>query len=73
MDLAGQVDPHTLVRVVVGSADDVAPEALSRAYVQRLEMRHVNVRLAIIPDAQHDILLDSRVMLEIASLIAQVR
>lgn len=71
MDLAARVDTHTVVRAIVGSADDVAPPALSRAYVERLRARGVHADLLEIPGAPHDILLDQRVLAEVGKALAQ--
>lgn len=71
MDLAARVDTHTVVRVIVGTADDVAPPPLSRAYVQRLRSRGVHADLLEIPGAPHDILLDQRVLAEVGKVLAQ--
>ena len=67
MDLAAEVDPATVVKVIVGDSDNVAPPALSRAYAARLQQRHVAARLVEIPGAPHDILLDPRVLSEITA------
>ena len=67
MDLAGEVDSTTVVKVIVGAADNVAPPELSRAYAARLQQHHVPVTLIEIPGASHNILLDPRVLSEIAS------
>jgi len=69
LDLTAQIDLHTVVRVIVGAADAVAPPAFSRAYVQRLAARGVQVQLVEIPGAAHDILLDPRVLHVIADLL----
>ena len=67
MDLAPAVDPTTVVKVIVGDSDNVAPPALSRAYAERLRQHHIPVTLIEIPGAPHNILLDPRVLSEIAS------
>lgn len=67
MDLAGEVDPGTVVKVIVGDSDNVAPPAFSRDYSARLEQRHVPVKLIEIPGVAHNILLDPRVLSEIAA------
>jgi pimeloyl-ACP methyl ester carboxylesterase len=67
MDLAGEVDPSTMVTVIVGGSDNLAPPAFSRAYAARLEERHVPVKLIEIPGAPHNILLDPRVLSEITA------
>jgi predicted esterase len=69
LDLAPRVDPHTVVRVIVGTADNVAPPAFSEAYAQQLQAHGVQVGLVGIPGGGHDILLDDRVMGEIARVI----
>ncbi|HZS62568.1 MAG TPA: alpha/beta fold hydrolase [Gemmatimonadaceae bacterium] len=65
MDLAGEVDPSTVVAVIVGGSDNLAPPPYSRAYATRLEEHHVPVKLIEIPGASHNILLDPRVLNEI--------
>lgn len=72
LTLAAQVDTHTVVRVVVGSADNVTPLAFSRPYVQRLTARGVHADLVQLKGAGHDILLDPRVMREITSMLGAV-
>ena len=67
MDLAGEVDPTTVVKVIVGGADNLAPPEYSRAYAARLEQQHVSVKLIEIPGAPHNILLDPRVLSEISA------
>jgi pimeloyl-ACP methyl ester carboxylesterase len=67
MDLADGVDPTTIVKVIVGDSDNVAPPPLSRAYAARLRQRNVAVTLIEIPGAPHDILLDPRVLSEITA------
>ncbi len=71
--LADGVDPKTIVHVVVGTADDLAPPSLSRAYAARLRARGVAVHLVELPGAPHDILLDSRVIAEIVATVAEAR
>jgi pimeloyl-ACP methyl ester carboxylesterase len=71
MDLAVQVDTHTVVRAIVGSADTIAPPPFSRAYVQRLQARRVRADLVEVPGAGHDILLDPRVLGEIGAVIGR--
>jgi len=67
MDLASEVDTATPVKVIVGDSDNVAPPELSRAYAAKLRDRHVPVTLIEIPGAPHNILLDPRVLSEIAA------
>jgi pimeloyl-ACP methyl ester carboxylesterase len=67
MDLAGEVDPTTVVKVIVGDSDNVAPPEYSRAYAARLEQHRVPVKLIEIPGAPHNILLDPRVLSEITA------
>lgn len=69
MDVAERVDPHTVVRVVVGAADHVAPAVFSRGYVQRLQGRGVHADLVEVPKAGHDILLDPQVLRAIAGVL----
>src|SRR5579862_7118850 len=67
MDLAANVDPSTMVKVIVGGSDNLAPPEMSRAYAARLEQYHVPVKLIELPGAPHNILLDPRVLNEIAN------
>ena len=67
MDLAANVDPSTVVKVIVGGSDNLAPPEMSRAYAARLEQYHVPVKLIELPGAPHNILLDPRVLNEIAN------
>jgi pimeloyl-ACP methyl ester carboxylesterase len=69
MDLVAHVDPHTVVRVVVGTADPVTPPAFSRTYVQRLQAHGVRAQLVELPGAGHEILLDPRVLTTITDLL----
>ena len=72
VDLVARVDSHTVVRVIVGSADSTAPPALSREYAQRLRAAgDAHVDLVEIPGASHDILLDQRVLEEIGAVIGR--
>src|SRR5262249_24774877 len=45
MELAGEVDPSTVVKVIVGDSDNVAPPEYSRAYAARLEQQHIPVNV----------------------------
>lgn len=67
MDLASEVYTTTLVKVIVGGSDNLAPPELSRAYAAKLRDHHVPVALVEIPGAPHNILLDPRVLSEIAA------
>lgn len=72
IDLTDRVDSHTVVRVVVGSADNTTPPQLSREYVQRLRAAgDAHVDLVEIPGAPHDVLLDQRVLQEIGFVIGR--
>jgi pimeloyl-ACP methyl ester carboxylesterase len=71
LDLVAHVDPHTVVRIVVGTADAVAPPAFSRIYAKRLQAHGVQARLVEVPGAGHDILLDPRVIHEITDLLGE--
>jgi pimeloyl-ACP methyl ester carboxylesterase len=70
--LAKDVAPRTRVRLVVGSADDVAPPRFSREYVDTLTRHGVDARLSIEPGLGHDILLEPAVMSELRSLITEL-
>jgi pimeloyl-ACP methyl ester carboxylesterase len=59
LDLAPRVSPRTLVRMVVGSADTVVLVPPSQAYAAALKQRGVDVRLIVVPGADHVSVLES--------------
>jgi predicted esterase len=71
--LVSTVDPRATVTVVVGSADNVVPPEIGRAYVGLLRVHGVAANLVELPGASHDILLDPRVISVTASTLASLR
>jgi predicted esterase len=62
MDLAPAVAPGTLVRMVVGENDDVAPPANSQAYAAALRKRGIDVSVNVVAGLGHNILFTPRVL-----------
>lgn len=62
LDLAPDVAPGTIVRMVVGQDDDVAPPQHSRAYATALRERGVDVSVEVLPGLGHNILFAPRVL-----------
>ncbi|HWZ58022.1 MAG TPA: alpha/beta fold hydrolase [Gemmatimonadaceae bacterium] len=71
--VAGSVEPKTTVTLVVGTADNLAPPPLSRAYAADLRARGVRVNLVELAGAPHNILLDSGVLRQIILTLATIR
>lgn len=70
--LAKDVARETRVRLVVGSADDVAPPQFSREYADALARQGVAAQVVIEPGLGHNALLEPAVMAELKSLIAEL-
>ena len=64
---------HTRVRLVVGSADDVAPPRFSQEYAQALARHGVDVELKIEAGLEHNILLAPVVIKELERLIGALQ
>ncbi|HEV2702638.1 MAG TPA: prolyl oligopeptidase family serine peptidase [Steroidobacteraceae bacterium] len=62
--LASKVSPKSHVRLVIGANDDVVRLVDSQAYVQALQTRGVDVKLAIAPDAGHNDIFRARQTLD---------
>jgi pimeloyl-ACP methyl ester carboxylesterase len=62
LDLAHDVDPGTLVRMVVGQNDDVAPAADSQGYATALRRRGIDASVDVVPGLGHNILFTPRVL-----------
>lgn len=65
-----QLRPEARLRVVVGSADEVTPPPLSRAFAAAAG-QHAHVALVIVPGAPHDMLFAPEVMRELRKLEAE--
>ena len=68
LDGARRLGPGTLVRMVSGREDDVAPFTLAQALVRTLSDAGTPARLRVLAGAGHDILLDPRVLDELVAL-----
>jgi predicted esterase len=62
LDLARDVAPETVVRLVVGQDDDVTPPADSHAYAAALRERGIDVSVDEVPGLGHNILFAPRVV-----------
>jgi len=69
LDLARDVAPGTLVRMVVGQNDDVAPPADSQAYAAALRERGVDVSVEVVAGLGHNILFAPRVLDTLADVL----
>jgi predicted esterase len=67
--LAAQISPGDRVRMLVGSADDVAPPELTRAYAAALARQGVDVRVTELPGEGHEIFLKPAVQEQLAGLV----
>lgn len=72
LSVAGEVGPGTIVRMVVGEKDDVAPPADTEAYATALRKRDIDVAVDVVPDLGHNILFTPRVFDALADVIAMV-
>lgn len=62
LSLARKVAPGTIVRLVVGQNDDVAPPAYSHAYATALRDHGIDVSVDVVPGLGHNILFAPRVI-----------
>ena len=62
LNLAHEVAPGTVVRMVVGEDDDVTPPADSHAYARALRERGIDVLVDVVPGLGHNILFAPRVL-----------
>jgi pimeloyl-ACP methyl ester carboxylesterase len=62
LNLASEVAPGTVVRMVVGENDDVTPPAHSHAYATALRERGIDVSVDVVPGLGHNILFEPRVL-----------
>jgi predicted esterase len=72
LSLVGHVRPETVVRLIVGTEDDVAIPEDSRRYAEALQQRGVDARLTIEPGLGHNILVTPAAFRELGSLVQQV-
>lgn len=62
LDIVHDVAPGTIVRMVVGEKDDVAPPADTQSYATALRKRRVDVSIEVLPGLGHNILFAPRVL-----------
>ena len=72
LTLVGQVRPETVVRLVVGSEDDVVMPAASRRYAEALQRQGVDAQLTIEPGLGHNILVTPAAFRELGSLVRKI-
>jgi pimeloyl-ACP methyl ester carboxylesterase len=72
LNLASEVAPGTVVRLVVGKNDDVVPPAQSHAYATALRGRGIDVSVDVIPGLGHNILFDPRVLDAVANVLHEL-
>ena len=72
LSLAHRVRPRTIVRLVVGSADDVTLPEDSRRYAEALQRRGVDVRLTIEPGLGHNMLVTPAAFRELGALVGSI-
>jgi len=72
LSLAHRVRPRTIVRLVVGSADDVTLPEDSRPYAEALQRMGVDVRLTIEPGLGHNMLVTPAAFRELGALVGSI-
>jgi predicted esterase len=73
VDLAARVAPGTRIRMIVGSADDVAPPPLTKAYATALARRGVEAQVSELAGKDHEIFLEPGVQEQLAALVEATR
>ena len=68
LDLADEVAPRAVVRMVVGGQDEVTPPAQSRTYATALRERGIDVSVEVVPGLGHNILFTPRVFDAVADI-----
>jgi len=72
LNLADEVAPGTVVRMVVGEDDDIAPPADSQAYAKALRERSIDVAVDVIPGLGHNILFAPQVLDALANILKRL-
>jgi predicted esterase len=72
IEIAKDVAPATIVRMIVGEKDDVAPPADSQAYATALRQHGVDVSVDVVPDLEHNILFAPQVFDVLAGILKQL-
>jgi pimeloyl-ACP methyl ester carboxylesterase len=73
LSLARDVASGTIVRLVVGQNDDVAPPAYSEAYATALRGRGIDVSVDVVPGLGHNILFAPRVVDAVNDVVTILR
>jgi predicted esterase len=69
LDIAKDVAPGTIVSMIVGAKDDVAPPADSQAYANTLRQRGIDVSVEVVPGLGHNILFAPQVFDALATIL----
>ena len=69
LDVSRNVAPGTIVRMVVGERDDVAPPADTQAYATALRQRGIDVSVNVVPGLGHNILFASSVFDAVSGIL----
>jgi pimeloyl-ACP methyl ester carboxylesterase len=72
LNLADDVAPGTVVRLVVGDDDDVAPPAYSQAYATALRERGINASVAVVLGLGHNIMFAPSVFDAVTDVLAML-
>jgi predicted esterase len=72
VDLADDVAPGAVVRLVVGEDDDVVPPAHSQAYARALRERGIDVSVEVVPGLGHNILFAPSVFGAVTDVLAML-
>ncbi len=72
MDVADDVPPGAVVRLVVGEDDDVVPPAHSQAYARALRERRIDVSVEVVPSLGHNILFAPSVFGAVTDVLAML-
>jgi len=72
LDLAQAVAPKTIVRLIVGKDDDVAPPAYSLAYAMALRKHGIDVSVEVLPGLGHNILFATPVFNTVAEVLMRL-
>jgi pimeloyl-ACP methyl ester carboxylesterase len=73
IELAPQAPRGTIVELMVGDADDVAPPALTDAYAAVLARAGLTARVVRLPGKGHEILLEPQVQAELQAVLERLR
>jgi predicted esterase len=72
LNLVDDVAPATVVRLVVGEDDDVAPPAYSQAYARALRERGIDASVEVVPGLGHNILFAPSVFEAVTDVLAMM-